>query len=96
MVFSSRPAPSGSATESMVATSRGWRRDVRRGERQRLIFGVTLGWVATICCVSVFDDSVEGLEYLISQIRALVLKRLAIPTRIFHASTVKVLRRNGW
>lgn len=55
-------------------------------------FGATLGWLPTVGYVSVLEDPIGGILYLIMPVTALVLTELAVLTRMSRASTIEVLR----
>jgi peptide/nickel transport system permease protein len=57
-----------------------------------LVFGVKLGWAPVIGYVSVGDDLISGLMFLVLPITALVLTEMALIARVMRASTIDVLR----
>lgn len=56
------------------------------------LFGVTLGWLPTVGYVSVAEDPVRGVLYLIMPVAALFFTELATLTRMSRSSTIDVLR----
>ncbi len=57
-----------------------------------LAFGLKLGWLPVLGYVSVTDDPVAGLIYLIMPVATLVLHEVGIIVRMARASTLDVLR----
>lgn len=55
-------------------------------------FGLKLGWLPVLGYVSVTDDPVAGLIYLIMPVATLVLHEVGIIVRMARASTLDVLR----
>lgn len=56
------------------------------------LFAVTLGWLPAIGFVSVADDFVGGLRYLIMPVATLALVEMAVVARMMRAQTLEVLR----
>jgi peptide/nickel transport system permease protein len=59
-----------------------------------LLFGAKLGWLPTVGYVSVSDNLVEGLRYLVLPVVALVFVEIATLVRMVRASTLEVLRQD--
>lgn len=59
-----------------------------------LVFGVTLGWLPTIGYVSLTDNLLDGLRYLILPVLALLFVEIATLIRMVRASTIEVLRQD--
>lgn len=57
-----------------------------------LIFGVVLGWAPVVGYVSITDDLLRGVSYLVLPVIALVLTEMASIARIMRASTIDILR----
>lgn len=57
-----------------------------------LAFGLKLGWLPVLGYVSLADDAVSGLIYLIMPVMTLVLHEAGIIVRMARASTLDVLR----
>jgi peptide/nickel transport system permease protein len=57
-----------------------------------LVFGVVLGWAPVVGYVSIADNLLQGVTYLILPVIALVLTEMASITRIMRASTIDILR----
>ncbi|MBW9070193.1 ABC transporter permease [Agrobacterium pusense] len=57
-----------------------------------LAFGLKLGWLPVLGYVSVTDDPLAGLIYLIMPVATLVLHEVGIIVRMARASTLDVLR----
>jgi len=55
-------------------------------------FGLKLGWLPVLGYVSVTDDPIAGLIYLIMPVATLVLHEVGIIVRMARASTLDVLR----
>lgn len=56
------------------------------------IFAITLGWLPAIGFVSVSEDFVGGLRYLIMPVATLALVEMAVVARMMRAQTLEVLR----
>lgn len=59
-----------------------------------LLFGAKLGWLPTIGYVSIGDNPVEGLRYLVLPVTALLFVEIATLVRMVRASTLEVLRQD--
>ena len=57
-----------------------------------LAFGLKLGWLPVLGYVSIADDPVAGLVYLVMPVATLVLHEAGIIVRMARASTLDVLR----
>jgi peptide/nickel transport system permease protein len=57
-----------------------------------LAFGLKLGWLPVLGYVSIADDPVSGLIYLVMPVATLVLHEAGIIVRMARASTLDVLR----
>ncbi|WP_439624854.1 ABC transporter permease [Shinella sp.] len=57
-----------------------------------LAFGLKLGWLPVLGYVSIADDPVSGLVYLVMPVATLVLHEAGIIVRMARASTLDVLR----
>ncbi len=56
------------------------------------LFAITLGWLPAIGFVSITDDFVGGLRYLIMPVATLALVEMAVVARMMRAQTLEVLR----
>lgn len=56
------------------------------------LFAITLGWLPAIGFVSIADDFVGGLRYLIMPVATLALVEMAVVARMMRAQTLEVLR----
>lgn len=56
------------------------------------MFAITLGWLPAIGFVSLAEDFVGGLRYLIMPVATLALVEMAVVARIMRAQTLEVLR----
>ena len=56
------------------------------------LFAITLGWLPAIGFVSIVDDFVGGLRYLIMPVATLALVEMAVVARMMRAQTLEVLR----
>jgi len=56
------------------------------------LFAITLGWLPAIGFVSVSEDFVGGLRYLIMPVATLALVEMAVVARMMRAQTLEVLR----
>jgi peptide/nickel transport system permease protein len=57
-----------------------------------LVFGVSLHWLPVVGYVSMGDDFVNGVRYLILPVAALVLVEMGTVARMTRSSTIEVLR----
>jgi peptide/nickel transport system permease protein len=57
-----------------------------------LVFGIQLGWLPIVGYVSLTDDALSGIRYLILPVLALVLGEMGTIARLARASTLDVLR----
>lgn len=57
-----------------------------------LIFGIQLGWLSVVGYVSLRDDLVAGLLYMIMPVTALVVGELAAILRMSRSSALEILR----
>jgi peptide/nickel transport system permease protein len=56
------------------------------------LFAITLGWLPAIGFVSISEDFVGGLRYLIMPVATLALVEMAVVARMMRAQTLEVLR----
>ncbi len=56
------------------------------------LFAITLGWLPAIGFVTIADDFVGGLRYLIMPVATLALVEMAVVARMMRAQTLEVLR----
>ncbi|MGB3555829.1 MAG: ABC transporter permease [Jannaschia sp.] len=56
------------------------------------LFAITLGWLPTIGFVSVAEDFLGGIRYLIMPVATLALVEMAVIARMLRAQTLEVLR----
>jgi peptide/nickel transport system permease protein len=57
-----------------------------------LVFGVNLHWLPVVGYVSIGDDFINGVRYLILPVAALVLVEMGTVARMTRSSTIEVLR----
>jgi peptide/nickel transport system permease protein len=57
-----------------------------------LVFGVHLHWLPVVGYISIGDDFINGLRYLILPVAALVLVEMGTVARMTRSSTIEVLR----
>lgn len=57
------------------------------------VFGVQLNWLPTIGYVSISENALTALKYLIMPVLSLVFLEVATLTRMMRASTIEVLRQ---
>lgn len=56
------------------------------------LFAITLGWLPAIGFVSISEDFIGGLRYLIMPVATLALVEMAVVARMMRAQTLEVLR----